>query len=194
MKINLMKINGEWTAGLVLDWHVAHSEFLGHNQYGHPEYDTVRTEAGEALYQLKYRSDLAQIDSLAKTMADAIKLTFPAVSFVVPMPPSKKRANQSLAILAKKVAELLEIPLFENILLKNSITPQMKDIETKKEKIEALMGCFHINNAITNDGKWDVLIIDDLYSSGASLSAATQTMKTYSKVKNIYVAAFTRTK
>lgn len=189
-----MKINGEWTAGLVLDWHVAHSEFLGHNQYGHPEYDTVRTAVGEALYQLKYRSDLAQIDSLAKTMTDAIKLTFPAVSFVVPMPPSIKRVTQPLAILAKKVAELLGTPFFENILLKNGITPQMKDIDTKEEKIEALMGCFHINDAITNDGKWDVLIIDDLYSSGASLSAATQIMKTYGKVKNIYVAAFTRTK
>ena len=56
------------------------------------------------------------------------------------------------------------------------------------------MRCFHINDAISNDGQLDVLIIDDLYSSGASLSAATQTMKTYGKVKNIYVAAFTRTK
>ncbi len=56
------------------------------------------------------------------------------------------------------------------------------------------MRCFYINDAIPNDGKWDVLIIDDLYSSGSSLSAATQTMKTYSKIKNIYVAAFSRTK
>ena len=70
----------------------------------------------------------------------------------------------------------------------------MKDIELRKEKIEALMGCFHINETITNKGSWDVLIIDDLYSSGASLSAATQTMRTYDKVRNIYVAAFTRTK
>jgi predicted amidophosphoribosyltransferase len=56
------------------------------------------------------------------------------------------------------------------------------------------MGCFHIKDIITNEGSWDVLIIDDLYASGASLSAATQTMRTYDKVRNIYVAAFTRTK
>jgi len=79
-------------------------------------------------------------------------------------------------------------------LLKNGTTPQMKDIELREEKIEVLMGCFHIKETITNEGSWDVLIIDDLYSSGASLSAATQTMRTYDKVKNIYVAAFTRTK
>jgi len=194
MNVNIMKIDGDWSAGLVLDWHVAHSEFLGHNQFGHPEYDTVRTEVGEALYQLKYRSDFTQIDTLAKTMVDAITETFPAISFVVPMPPSKQRATQPLIILAQKVAELLKVPFFQNILLKNGTTPQMKDIDTKEEKIEALMGCFHINDAITNDGQWDVLIIDDLYSSGASLSAATQTMKTYNKIKNIYVATFTRTK
>ena len=76
MKINIMKIDGEWESGLVLDWHVDHSEFLGHNQYGHPEYNTVRTEVGESLYQLKYRSDLTQIDSLAKTMADAVMPIF----------------------------------------------------------------------------------------------------------------------
>ncbi|MBC8554718.1 MAG: ComF family protein [Candidatus Brocadiales bacterium] len=189
-----MKIKGDWNAGLILDWHVAKSEYLGHNQYGHPEYDTKRTAVGEALYLLKYRSDLKQIDTLAKTMTDAITQTFPTVEFVVPMPPSKQRATQPLTILAKKVAELLNIPIFENILLKDGNTPQMKDIKTKEEKIKALMGCFHINDAIENDGQWDVLIIDDLYSSGASLTAATQTMKTYGKVKNIYVAAFTRTR
>lgn len=194
MKVNIMKIAGDWSDGLVLDWHVAHSEFLGHNQFGHPEYNTVRTEVGEALYQLKYRSDLTQIDILAKTMADAIKLNFPTVAFIIPMPPSKHRAVQPLMLLAQKVAEFLEIPIFDNILLKNGTTPQMKDIGTREEKILALMGCFQINGTITNDGKWDVLIIDDLYSSGASLSAATMTMSTYDKVNNIYVAAFSRTK
>lgn len=194
MNVKIMKIDGDWDAGLVLDWHVAHSEFLGYNQFGHPEYNTVRTEVGEALFQLKYRSDLTQVEALARTMADAIKSNFSTAEFIVPMPPSKQRAAQPLIILAKKVAEFLEIPIFENVLLKNGNTPQMKDIDTREEKIKALMGCFQINNGITNDGQWDILIIDDLYSSGASLSAATQAIRTYSKVNNIYVAAFSRTK
>jgi predicted amidophosphoribosyltransferase len=194
MNVKIMKISGDWSDGLVLDWHVAHSEFLGHNQFGHPEYNTVRTEIGEALYQLKYRSDLTQIDTLAKTMADAIKLNFPPVAFIVPMPPSKQRTVQPLLLLAKKVAEILGIPIFDNILLKIGTTPQMKDIGTREEKIQALMGCFQINDTITNDGKWDILIIDDLYSSGASLSAATMSISTYGKVNNVYVVAFSRTK
>ena len=194
MNVNIMEIEGTWDLGYVLDWHVAYSEFLGHNQSGRAEYDTVRTEIGEALFQLKYRSDLTKISPLASTLVDSLKPFFPSVSFVVPMPPSKSRTMQPLSSLAKKIAELLEIPFFENILLKKDTTPQIKDIELKEDKIEALTDCFYINESITNDGCWDVLIVDDLYASGASLSAATQTMRTYSKVHKIFVAAFTRTK
>lgn len=61
MNVKIMKVEGDWDDGLVLDWHVAHSEFLGHDQYGHPQYDTVRTEVGEALFRLKYRSDCTEI-------------------------------------------------------------------------------------------------------------------------------------
>lgn len=102
MNVNIMKIANGWSDGLVLDWHVAHSEFLGHNQFGHPEYDTTRTEVGEALFQLKYRSDTTQINALARTMTDAIKFNFPLVAFIVPMPPSKVRSVQPLMLLAGK--------------------------------------------------------------------------------------------
>jgi len=189
-----MKIDGEWTAGLILDWHMDHSTYLGDDPSGRPQFDNVRTEIGESIYLLKYSGDLTKVSELAKTMADAIKTTFPSISYIVPVPPSKSRKAQPAILMAKKVAELLEIPIFENILLKNGATLQMKDIDSKKEKMEALKACFHINDEITTEGAWDVLIIDDLYSSGASLSVATQKMKTYTKAKNIYVAAFSRTK
>ncbi|MFP4350613.1 MAG: ComF family protein, partial [Desulfococcaceae bacterium] len=187
MKVNIMRLPGDWSEGFVLDWHVAHSEFLGYNSFGHPEFNTVRTEVGEALFQLKYRSDLTQIEPLAKKMADTIRDYFPTVAYIVPMPPTKERKNQPLMLLAKKVSEFLEIPFFDNILLKRGTTPPMKDIEDKEEKIKILMEYLQISDGITNKGKWDILIIDDLYSTGASLSAATRTIGTYEKANNIYV-------
>ncbi len=87
----------------------------------------------------------------------------------------------------------MNLPFFENILLKKGTTLQMKDIATTQERIDALTGCFYINDAITSYGSWDVLVIDDLYSSGASLSAAAQVLKSYTKVRKIFVAAFSRT-
>ena len=189
-----MQIKGDWDLGYVLDWHVESSEFLGHNQFGRAEFDTKRTEIGEAIFQLKYRHDLTKIEPLAETMVLNLKSAFQTASFIIPMPPSKSRETQQAVELARKVAEKLGIPLFENILLKKGTTPQMKDIGTKEERVNALIGCFCINDGIENSGSWDVLVIDDLYSSGASLSAATQVLRNYQKVSKIFVAAFSRTK
>jgi len=194
MNVNLMQIPGNWDLGYVLDWHVESSEFLGHNQFGRAEFDTKRTEIGEAIFQLKYRNDTSKIDPFAETMVQNLKSAFQSASFVVPMPPSKSRGTQPAVELAKKVAEKMELPLFENILMKRGTTPQMKDFGSKEERVKALMGCFYINDGIKNNGSWDVLVIDDLYSSGASLSAATQVLRTYQKVSKIFVAAFSRTK
>ncbi len=194
MRVNLIIISGAWKSGFVLDKHVAHSEYISHNEFGQAEYDTVRTEVGEAIYQLKYRSDLKQIEPLARIMANTVRASFPSVGFVVPMPPSKARATQPLVMLAKKVAEFLDIPFFEKILMKKAATPQMKDIATKEEKVSALINSFYINDAISNEGKWDVLLIDDLYSSGASMSSATKSLRMYHKINDIYAVAFTRTR
>lgn len=194
MNVNVMQIKGNWDLGYVLDWHVESSEFIGHNQFGRAEFDTKRTEIGEAIFQLKYRHDLTKIEPLAETMVLNLKSAFQTASFIVPMPPSKSRGTQPAVELARKVAEKMALPLFENILLKKGTTPQMKDIGTKEERVNALMGCFYINDGIKNSGSRDVLIIDDLYDLGASLSAATQILRNYQKVSKIFVAAFSRTK
>jgi hypothetical protein len=56
-KINPRKIDGPWADGRVLDLHSTGSEFFGYDEYGHEQFDTRRTEVGELLYRLKYRSD-----------------------------------------------------------------------------------------------------------------------------------------
>jgi predicted amidophosphoribosyltransferase len=43
------RIIGKWSQGYALDYHSVSSVFLGHNQFGHPEYDTKRSEVGELL-------------------------------------------------------------------------------------------------------------------------------------------------
>ncbi len=194
MKLNVQEIEGNWKQGFVLDKHIDHSEFLGTDQLGHDQFDTVRTEVGEAIFQLKYRNDLSQIDVLSSTFVENLGGFFKNVGLVIPMPPSKNRTVQPLTLLAEAVAKKLDKPFFEKILVKNVATPLMKDLVTKEDKENALKGALSINDEITNDGKWDVLIIDDLYSSGASLGVATDILKTYNKVNNIYVGAFSRTR
>ena len=65
MNVNVMKITGNWDLGYVLDWHVESSDFLGHNQFGRAEFDTKRSEIGEAVFQLKYRHDTSKLQMRA---------------------------------------------------------------------------------------------------------------------------------
>ena len=37
-------IPGRWREGFALDYHTIKSDFIGHDEYGHPRFETVRTE------------------------------------------------------------------------------------------------------------------------------------------------------
>ena len=53
IKINARKISGSWQEGYALDQHILKSEYIGHNEYGYPQFDTTRSEIGELLYKLE---------------------------------------------------------------------------------------------------------------------------------------------
>jgi len=84
------------------------------------------------------------------------------------------------------------IPCYEELLIKTKNTPSMKDISSRDEKISTLVDAFSINDLLANGYVYDVLLVDDLYDTGSSLEAATQTLRQYAKIRNIYVATVTR--
>ncbi len=47
IEIHPKRISGSWDEGYVLDLHTISSTLIGHNEFGHPEFDTVRSELGE---------------------------------------------------------------------------------------------------------------------------------------------------
>jgi predicted amidophosphoribosyltransferase len=191
MEVNIQRINGNWDLGYSLDKHVLQSIYLGENQWGHAEFDTTRSEVGEALFLLKYRSDFTQISVIADQMFESLSQHFSTACLVIPMPASKQRARQPVREIALKVAENMKIPCLENLLIKNVSTPQMKDIDSRDDKVDTLVKAFAINDVL-GDGDYDILIVDDLYDTGSSLEAATKVLSEYSKIRNIYVATVTR--
>lgn len=191
MKVALREIRGPWDVGWVLDKHSVGSVCIGHNEYGHPVFETTRTEVGEATFQLKYRSNWAQAKPLAQAIADHIYPKLHEVGFIVPMPASTQRAHQPVTEVAKELAALVGVPVFDNVLLKASNGKSLKDLNTKDEKIKAIGDSFSVNDAITNDGRWNVLVVDDLFHTGASMETACKVLRAYPKVLKIYVAALT---
>lgn len=191
MEVNIQRICGNWDLGYSLDKHVLQSIYLGENQWGHAEFDTTRSEVGEALFLLKYRSDFTQILVIADQMTESLSQYFSTACLVIPMPASKQRARQPVREIALKIAENMKIPCLENLLIKNVSTPQMKDINSRDDKVDTLVKAFAINDVLGN-GYYDILIVDDLYDTGSSLEAATKVLNEYSKIRNIYVATVTR--
>lgn len=194
LKAKLRQIAGNWTDGYVLDKHTLHSQFAGYNAYGYATYDTTRTEAGEALFQLKYRQDFDQVKPLAKAVVRHIVPRFEDIGLVVPAPASTARARQPVPEVAKAVADRIGVPFFDNLVIKSAVlanSSSLKNMDTKEEKIAALEGRFVLNKVITNSGKWNALVVDDLYQTGATMEAVCETLAGYSKIGNVYVAALT---
>ena len=54
---------------------------VGHNAFGHPAFDTVRSPLGELLYQLKYRGNETVLAEIADTVATFLKGRFLARSY-----------------------------------------------------------------------------------------------------------------
>lgn len=90
MDIKLKEVHGNWAAGYALDKHTVSSTFDGYDDNGHPKFTTIRTEVGEATYQLKYRQDWTE-NSTSRTRNSRKKIIPELgvkIGFVVPMPAS----------------------------------------------------------------------------------------------------------
>jgi predicted amidophosphoribosyltransferase len=167
------------------------STYLGDDEYGHPRFESVRTDVGEATYQLKYRQDWKQAEHLARALLDHVVPKFAGIGFIVPMPASTSRARQPVTEVAQALGALSGIPVFPDLLRKARHGKSLKDLSTKEEKIEAIGDSFSVHDAIEGDGPWNVLVVDDLFHTGASMEAACAALRKYPKVRNVYVAALT---
>lgn len=191
MKVSLREIQGPWDEGWVLDKHSLGSVYTGHNEYGRPIFETTRTEVGEATFQLKYRSDWEQAKLLAQAIADNIYPKLAQVGFIVPMPASRQRPRQPVTEVANELGSLVEVPVFDSVLMKAPNGKSLKDLSTKDEKIEVIRDSFSVNNGISNNGCWNALVVDDLFHTGATMETACTVLRTYPKVSKIYVVALT---
>jgi predicted amidophosphoribosyltransferase len=191
LKVNLREICGPWDQGWALDKHMLKSTYLGDDERGHPRFENIRTEVGEATYQLKYRQSWVQTTPLAEAIAESIFPKLKQVGFILPMPASTPRQRQPVTEVASALGNLVGLPVFNNVLLKAKTGVSLKDLDTKAEKIAAIGNGFSVNDIINGCGPWNILLVDDLIHTGASMEAACETLRTYSKVAKIYVVALT---
>jgi predicted amidophosphoribosyltransferase len=194
MQVQVRKLEGSWDLGYAMHKHTLSSVYLGDDEHGHPRFDNTRSEPGEALYQLKYRGDWNQIGPLAAQIQTTLLPLFGKIGLIIPMPASTIRARQPVDELATELGRITGIPVFNNIVVKASApqgSPQLKNLHIREEKEAALQGRFSINPSITNNGRWNALLLDDLFDTGATMDAVCKTLRTYEKINSVYAVALT---
>lgn len=193
--INPIKLSGNWTQGYALDIHTIDSTFIGYDEYGHEVFDTRRSEIGELLYRLKYKSDKTAIDEILDTVVVFLENRWKiinAIDTLIPVPPSKNRAFQPVIEITKSLSLRLKIPFHDDVLVKTRETPELKDVYAYEKRMESLKNAFDVESKLLN-GK-SILLLDDLFRSGATLNAITDILYNRGKVSNVYVLTLTKTR
>lgn len=193
--INPIELSGNWTQGYALDIHTIDSTFIGYDEYGHEVFDTRRSEIGELLYRLKYKSDKTTLDEIIDTVANFLENRWKivdAVAAIIPVPPSKNRAFQPVLEITKSLSLRLKIPFHDDVLVKTKETPELKDVYEYEKRMELLKNAFDVGNNVLNGES--ILLLDDLYRSGATLNAITEILYKQGNVRNVYVLTLTKTR
>lgn len=191
---NPSQVSGAWQRGWTLDVHTTSSVLIGYDHNGREQFDTTRSELGELVYQLKYKNELSAANQIAKAMA-AFFSDKPAVvsriDLVVPMPASTTRKVQPVNEIASKLANELHKKFSNDAIRKKKETPTLKNITDLEERREALDEAFKGDTTqLNNKG---VLLVDDLYRSGATANAVTLALIAAS-ASPVYFLAATRTR
>jgi len=171
---------GPWEAGWALDFH---SRFSGA--------EWTRTEVGELAYRFKYGGET----ELAEGLADRLLALFQAhpeptqVDVILPVPSSQRRATEPVGLLATALAQRLGVPVHTDWLVKTRETRPQKEMRTLAQKRRNVAGAFAVRGAVRDRR---VLVVDDLYDSGATLEEITRVLQR-AGVEAVLVMTLTRT-
>jgi predicted amidophosphoribosyltransferase len=182
----------DWRFGWALDIHTRSSRALPDGRF-----DTERTEIGELLYGLKYQGRPENADALAEVAAEFLRsrYIFSSLAAIVPVPPSDtSRSFQPVEDVATRLGALTGIPIVPDLVLKVRPTDALKDIADPEERRRQLMGAFRVRDRRLAERS--VLVFDDLYRSGETLSAVCNVLVDEGGVprRRLYVLTLTKTR
>ena len=180
------RINGAWDEGYYLDLHTKSSIYLGDDDAGTPQFDTVRTELGQLIYQMKYNGHFDTSPAIIALCSQFITswLKDKKIDVVISVPPSTQRPVQPVFLLSKAVADLLGASLATDGLEKSKGNPSKNMDRANKEIVVS-----QVRYAIR---AYNVLLIDDLMDTGTTANACVNALREDPNICKIYFMAFTK--
>ena len=185
MAINL---EGNWKSGKAFDLHTKASTYLGVDEFGHDQFDNVRSEMGELVYQLKYKQALSKIVDLLDGIAG-----IEGFDFIVPIPATnKKRPFQPVELIALALGERRHVSVASDALT-NEGAEELKGVTDPVARNELLTEAIKLHKPQRFDGR-KILLVDDLYRSGSTLRVATALLYAEAHAGQVSVLTMTKTR
>ena len=186
-------IKGNWKKGLAFDKHTLSSSYLGVDQFGHDRWENTRTEMGELVYQLKYHQDEGTVRRIIDLL-DRVK-GIEEMDRIVPIPPTlRTRPFQPVRLIAEALGERRRVRVIPDLLEKIPGSPQLKDVEEPRERRNLLQKSMRLSEKRFDISDLKVLLVDDLFRSGSTLSAATELLLSQTRVSDVFVLTMTMTR
>ena len=136
--------------------------------------------AKDAIYSLKFGGRFAAVEPIADEMADLAIKTFGKenIDLICFVPANKRslytRGFNQCELLAKRISEQTGIPLNKRVLAKKEDTKTQHDIKKIEDRYMNVRGAYYYTERIK--GK-NVLIVDDIKTTGASLDECARQLK-----------------
>lgn len=191
VEIHPQKIEGRWKHGIALDFHTTSSTPIGYNEAGHMQFETVRPEIAQLLYQLKYLRDQSAAERIIAAAARYLRPHLAKFEIIIPVPPSTERAVQPVIVLGRGIGAALGVPVVECITTTRSTT-QLKDVTDPAERQKLVAGLYAV--AATHTVGKSVLLFDDLFRSGTTMNAITDVLMQQGKATVVRALTITKTR
>ena len=187
-----IEIIGNWKKGLAFDVHTLSSTYLGPNEFGYNQWENTRSEMGELVYEFKYQKDRSCLGSIV-ALLDKIK-GIDQFDYILPIPPTDQgREFQPVTEIALALGKHHGIEVLTDVLKKMAGGPQLKNVDDPEKRKKLLKDSIRIDKADSVAG-CDILLVDDLYRSGATLSVATDLLYEIAKANKVCVLTMTKTR
>lgn len=185
------EIHGRWRKGYAFDLHTLASTYLGPDEFGHDRFESKRSEMGELVYRLKYQNDRTAIPQIIRLL-DGIG-GIEKFAAIVPVPSSNgARPFQPVDEIALALGESRNVPVLAGFLRKSGAL-ELKNVGDPEERRSLLAGSISVAGRQTLEGK-HVLLVDDLYRSGATLDACCSVLLDDAKVASVCALTMTMTR
>lgn len=134
----------------------------------------------EAIYQLKYQNLKGLTAPLAQLLYDYLKASPMPGEILVPVPLHQKRIRErgynQATLLARELSKLSNLPMVDDCLVRQRFTPPQARTANVKQRQDNVTEAFVCRNEKLQNKQ--VLLIDDVSTSGATLNACAEAVKT----------------